>query len=63
MSSAEAADVHTAAPAARPVAAGAQADEGHPARWWILAVLAAVSFMAQLDRNIICANASPRDNP
>jgi EmrB/QacA subfamily drug resistance transporter len=58
MSSAEAADVDTSVPpgtgpAARPVAAGAQADEGHPARWWILAVLAAVAFMAQLDLFIV----------
>ena len=29
------------------------ADEGHPARWWILAVLAAVAFMAQLDLFIV----------
>jgi EmrB/QacA subfamily drug resistance transporter len=28
-------------------------DTGHPARWWILAVLAAVSFMAQLDLFIV----------
>ena len=36
---------------AQPAAAGAPiADDGHPARWWIMAVLAAVAFMAQLDR-------------
>ena len=29
------------------------ADQGHPARWWILAVLAAVAFMAQLDLFIV----------
>src|SRR5690348_11623867 len=27
--------------------------EGHPARWWIMAVLAAVAFMAQLDLFIV----------
>jgi EmrB/QacA subfamily drug resistance transporter len=32
-----------------PVAPG----EGHPARWWILVVLAAVAFMAQLDLFIV----------
>ena len=39
-----------------PVAAPAQAlaaDEGHPRRWKILAVLAAVAFMAQLDLFIV----------
>jgi EmrB/QacA subfamily drug resistance transporter len=29
------------------------AEDGHPARWWILAVLAAVAFMAQLDLFIV----------
>jgi len=50
----------TAAPGPRPsgasMAAGAgavDADQGHPARWWILAVLAAVAFMAQLDLFIV----------
>jgi EmrB/QacA subfamily drug resistance transporter len=28
-------------------------DDGHPARWWIMAVLAAVAFMAQLDLFIV----------
>jgi EmrB/QacA subfamily drug resistance transporter len=28
-------------------------DQGHPNRWWILAVLAAVAFMAQLDLFIV----------
>ena len=48
-----------AAPAAAATAAPAgprgadPADEGHPARWWILAVLAAVAFMAQLDLFIV----------
>ena len=38
-------------PGAQPAAPGAPiADDGHPARWWIMAVLAAVAFMAQLDR-------------
>jgi EmrB/QacA subfamily drug resistance transporter len=55
------------APAARPATAktaepaAAAADvpgtpdagEGHPSRWWILAVLAAVAFMAQLDLFIV----------
>jgi EmrB/QacA subfamily drug resistance transporter len=31
----------------------AEADAGHPKRWWILAVLAAVAFMAQLDLFIV----------
>jgi hypothetical protein len=42
--------------AARAAASGASTEEGHPARWWIMAVLAAVAFMAQLDRNIIRAH-------
>jgi EmrB/QacA subfamily drug resistance transporter len=29
------------------------ADEGHPRRWWILTVLAAVAFMAQLDLFVV----------
>jgi hypothetical protein len=49
MSNAEAAGLE-AAPLA--VASGASAEEGHPARWWIMAVLAAVAFMAQLDKRI-----------
>ena len=67
MSSAEATDAEaTVRPAdrARPVEragsdggrarrAATAADEGHPARWWILAVLAAVAFMAQLDLFIV----------
>jgi MFS family permease len=40
-----------AAGAARP--APAVADQGHPNRWQILAVLAAVAFMAQLDLFIV----------
>ncbi len=36
-----------------PAASSAPADEGNPARWWILAVLAAVAFMAQLDLFIV----------
>src|SRR6201996_5930200 len=38
-----------------PAAAGpaADADQGHPKRWLILAVLAAVAFMAQLDLFIV----------
>jgi EmrB/QacA subfamily drug resistance transporter len=53
------ADVNTAdaGRAGRPVAGAApspeHADEGLPARWWILAVLAAVAFMAQLDLFIV----------
>src|SRR6185437_16046195 len=57
MSNAEAAEVRTAVPSpatAPPAAvAAAEPDEGHPARWWILAVLAAVAFMAQLDLFIV----------
>src|ERR1700760_4458157 len=33
--------------------AAAHPDEGLPKRWWILAVLAAVAFMAQLDLFIV----------
>jgi EmrB/QacA subfamily drug resistance transporter len=40
-------------PAAQVAASAATAEEGHPARWWILAVLAAVAFMAQLDLFIV----------
>jgi EmrB/QacA subfamily drug resistance transporter len=39
--------------AALAAAPGAGAEEGHPARWWILAVLASVAFMAQLDLFIV----------
>ena len=57
MSNAEAADVRTAvsSPTAAPSAAvaAAEQEEGHPARWWIMAVLAAVAFMAQLDLFIV----------
>jgi EmrB/QacA subfamily drug resistance transporter len=42
-----------ARPEARAAAPGAAADEGHPRRWWIMAVLAAVAFMAQLDLFIV----------
>jgi MFS family permease len=41
------------APSAAPGAGAAVDDQGHPARWWILAVLAAVAFMAQLDLFIV----------
>src|SRR6202020_464092 len=40
-------------PGARGAASGAAAEDGHPARWWIMAVLAAVAFMAQLDLFIV----------
>ena len=40
-------------PAAVAVASDVPAEEGHPARWWIMAVLAAVAFMAQLDLFIV----------
>jgi EmrB/QacA subfamily drug resistance transporter len=54
MSSADAAGVAAEARTTAPPAPGAAAgDEGHPARWWILAVLAAVAFMAQLDLFIV----------
>jgi EmrB/QacA subfamily drug resistance transporter len=36
-----------------PQATDAQEDTGHPKRWWILTVLAAVAFMAQLDLFIV----------
>jgi EmrB/QacA subfamily drug resistance transporter len=50
------ADAESAPPAVerRPANVAANTDgEGHPARWWILAVLAAVAFMAQLDLFIV----------
>ena len=59
MSDGEAADVDAAVPATAAAAAAAAADpslteaDGHPARWWIMAVLAAVAFMAQLDLFIV----------
>ncbi|MGH3297768.1 MAG: MFS transporter [Trebonia sp.] len=60
MSNAEAAELDAAGPPVTrpgPVAVAgasvASADEGHPARWWIMAVLAAVAFMAQLDLFIV----------
>jgi EmrB/QacA subfamily drug resistance transporter len=58
MSNAEAADTDaTASPAsASPATVSASTghpDEGHPARWLIMAVLGAVSFMAQLDLFIV----------
>src|SRR5580704_12826052 len=60
MSNAEAAGLDAAAspaggrrPAAGAAASGAPAEEGHPARWWIMTVLAAVAFMAQLDLFIV----------
>jgi EmrB/QacA subfamily drug resistance transporter len=40
-------------PGARAAASGASTEVGHPARWWIMAVLAAVAFMAQLDLFIV----------
>ena len=39
--------------AAGAAAPGASTEEGHPARWWIMTVLAAVAFMAQLDLFIV----------
>ena len=42
----------SAATGGRPVSAESS-DTGHPARWWIMAVLAAVAFMAQLDLFIV----------
>jgi EmrB/QacA subfamily drug resistance transporter len=60
MSNAEAAGLDAAVPpaagrrqAAGAAASGAPAEEGHPARWWIMTVLAAVAFMAQLDLFIV----------
>ncbi len=58
MSSREADGLETAArPGAQAgdaPADGAPADgQGHPSRWWIMAVLAAVAFMAQLDLFIV----------
>jgi EmrB/QacA subfamily drug resistance transporter len=57
--SAEAASAARAGAVARDRANGARPElaavpeDGHPARWWILAVLAAVAFMAQLDLFIV----------
>src|SRR5260221_2706947 len=60
MSNAEAAGLDAAVPpaaggrqAAGAAASGASMEEGHPARWWIMTVLAAVAFMAQLDLFIV----------
>jgi EmrB/QacA subfamily drug resistance transporter len=56
MSNAEAADAGAAVPAtaaSADCAAALTEAEGHPARWWIMAVLAAVAFMAQLDLFIV----------
>ena len=50
MSNAGAASADAVAPAAAANADALGEDEGHPARWLIMAVLAAVAFMAQLDR-------------
>ena len=43
---------HAAHPAP-PQPQAVEADTGHPRRWWILTVLAAVAFMAQLDLFIV----------
>jgi EmrB/QacA subfamily drug resistance transporter len=56
MPNAEAADLDAAVPAAVASAASGPSlteDEGHPRRWLIMAVLAAVAFMAQLDLFIV----------
>jgi EmrB/QacA subfamily drug resistance transporter len=53
MPNAEAADVDAAVPATTAAGPSPAEDEGHPARWWIIAVLAAVAFMAQLDLFIV----------
>jgi EmrB/QacA subfamily drug resistance transporter len=55
MSNAETADAGASVlPATVSLGTGsAHPDEGHPARWWIMAVLAAVAFMAQLDLFIV----------
>jgi EmrB/QacA subfamily drug resistance transporter len=53
MPNAEAANVNAAVPATAATGASPAEDEGHPARWWIIAVLAAVAFMAQLDLFIV----------
>ena len=50
---AEAAPAAGQRPAARAAAPSAPAEEGHPSRWWIMTVLAAVAFMAQLDLFIV----------
>src|ERR1700722_8065043 len=52
-SAATAPQVAGRSPGARAAASGAAAEDGHPARWWIMAVLAAVAFMAQLDLFIV----------
>jgi EmrB/QacA subfamily drug resistance transporter len=44
---------HAPSRTATPIAQTWEADEGHPKRWWILGVLAAVAFMAQLDLFIV----------
>jgi hypothetical protein len=62
MSNAGAANADAVAPAAAVNAGALGEDEGHPARWLIMAVLAAVAFMAQLDRDILCANVWLRNN-
>jgi EmrB/QacA subfamily drug resistance transporter len=53
MSNAGAANADAVAPAAAANAGALGEDEGHPARWLIMAVLAAVAFMAQLDLFIV----------
>jgi EmrB/QacA subfamily drug resistance transporter len=53
MSNAGAANADAVAPAAAANANALGEDEGHPARWLIMAVLAAVAFMAQLDLFIV----------
>jgi hypothetical protein len=49
MSNAGAANADAVAPAAAANADALGEDEGHPARWLIMAVLAAVAFMARFD--------------
>ena len=44
---------HGRRPGTRAAASGASTQDGHPARWLIMAVLAAVAFMAQLDLFIV----------
>jgi EmrB/QacA subfamily drug resistance transporter len=56
MSNAETADMTAGSlpgPAAASAPTAADTDQGLPTRWWILAVLAAVAFMAQLDLFIV----------
>jgi EmrB/QacA subfamily drug resistance transporter len=53
MPNAEAANVDAAVPATAATGPSSAEDQGHPARWWIIAVLAAVAFMAQLDLFIV----------